>query len=315
MTVISKEDTEKLESRALTAGMIGNLFMGVAGVIAAYLSHSQAILVDGLFSLIGFSAALLGKRVARNARRQPDKFRPYGYAGDEAIFTTFRALSLLGLVLFAIANALMNILGYVNGAPQAKLIFEPMAIYFVVVGLTCVLLWAFHRWSWKKTGNLSEVLRLESKAAAFDGIITGAAAVGLLGIHFLKDGFLAPIAPVGDSVIVLVLCTTVVAQYFRDFIRGLGELAGVTASPRHVAAARRAARHTLTQDGGLLCDLSVSKLGRLFTVFVYYDPNRPVLAEHIDALTLQLQKDIGAALPDPEVFVVISKHGRVLPTE
>ncbi len=314
MTELQAEDRQRLEGRALNVGMFGNLFMATAGIVAAYLSHSQAILVDGLFSLIGFTAALLGKRVSRNAQRKPDKFRPYGYAGDEAIFTTFRSLSLLGLVIFAIANALFSIVGHFNGEPQPELIFAPMVSYFVIVGLTCLLLWYYHERAWAKTGKQSDVLRLEKKAAAFDGFITGAAAVGLLGVHILKDGVLAPIAPIGDSVIVLLLCTTVIAQYFWDFITGLGELAGVTAGPQHIAASRRAVRETLREDGGSMIDLSISKLGRLYTVMVYYDPLRPVSAAHIDELTLKLQSDVSALFETAEVFVVVSQQGRVLET-
>lgn len=306
------EITQRLEGRALGIGMAGNLFMAVAGIVAAYLSNSQAVLMDGLFSLIGFTAALLGKRVARNTQRKADKFRPFGYAGDEAIFKTFRALSLLGLVIFAITSATFNIVGYLNGEPQRELVFAPMLVYFAVIGLTCLILWAFHRRAWVKSGRQSEVLQLEQKAAAFDALITGSAAVGLLGIHALSDGILAPIAPIGDSIIVLILCLSVTVQYFRDFMTGLGELAGVTASPKFIASARRAMRETLGQDGGTLVDLSVSKLGRFFTVVVYYNPQRPTSAAHIDDLTRQLQSDLGPLFPQSEVFVVVSEHGRVL---
>ncbi len=312
MNISTTEGRHGLESRALNVGMAGNLFMAVAGILAAYYSHSQAILVDGLFSLIGFTAAVFGKRVARNAQRKPDKFRPYGYAGDEALFTTFRSLSLLGLVVFAVFNALLNIAGYLNGEAQPELKFAPMVGYFVVVGLTCLLLWVFHTRSWVKTGKQSDVLKLEKKAAAFDGIITFAAAVGLLGIHFLKDGFLAPIAPVGDSIIVLVLCATVIAQYFRDFMSGVQELAGVTAAPQHIAAARRAVRDTLRADGGTLIDLSVSKLGRGYSVMVFYDPQHPCLAAQIDQLTLQLRSDLSAIFDALDIVVIVSQQGRVL---
>lgn len=306
------DDLERLESRAMLAGMVGNLAMGVAGVLAAYLSQSQAVLVDGMFSMIGFTAALLGRRVTRNARRGPDRVRPYGYAGDEAIFVTFRALSLLGLVLFALAGAGMNIARYLQGGAVPELIVAPLYVYFTFIGALCAALWAFHRYAWIRSGRTSEVLRLESKAAAFDGLITGAAAVGILGIQYFRDGFLAPVAPVGDSLIVLALCSVVLFQYWRDFLSGLGELAGVTAAPARVADARRAARPVLQRDAGYLVDLSVSKMGRQFTVVLYYDPLRPISAEDTDALTVELQSGIGGVLPGAEVIMVISRHGRAM---
>ncbi len=53
----STGDHENAEQQALTVSMVGTLFMGVAGVVAAILSNSQAILLDGLLSFVGFIAA------------------------------------------------------------------------------------------------------------------------------------------------------------------------------------------------------------------------------------------------------------------
>ncbi|WP_171176598.1 cation transporter [Ruegeria sp. HKCCD8929] len=308
------EDQIRLrEGRALLIGMWGNLFMGAAGVVAAILSHSDAILVDGLFSLIGFTSALLGRRVSATVHAGPDRLRPFGYAADEAIFATFRALSLLGLVLFAMSGAAMNIYGYLTGDPPVPLKFGPLIVYFVLIGLTCALLWFIHRRAWKRTGESSDILRMEATAAAFDGIITAAAGVGMAGIYFLQDTALSVITPVGDSIIVLLLCSTVIARYISDFRRGLAELAGVTAAPEHIATTRRAARAALGEDGGRLNDLSVTKLGRSFQVAVYYDPGRPVLAQEIDTLNLRLQHDISAALPGADVILLATACGRSWP--
>jgi divalent metal cation (Fe/Co/Zn/Cd) transporter len=207
-----------IEGRALTIGMWGNLFMGSAGILAAILSNSQAILVDGLFSMIGFTAAIVGKRISRTANAQPDKRRPFGYAADEAIFTTFRSLSLLGLVLFALSSATMSIYAYANGNIPPVLNMGALLIYFVAIALTCALLWFFHNRAWRRTDRRSDILRLEAKAAAFDGLITVSAGGGLVLLSVYHDGFLAPIAPVGDSVIVLILCLVVVSRYFQDFL-------------------------------------------------------------------------------------------------
>lgn len=306
-------DTAQLEGRALTIGMWGNMFMGASGILAAVLSNSQAILVDGLFSLIGFTAAFAGKRISRTATAGPDRWRPFGYAADEALFTTFRALTLLGLVLFAVFSAVMRIVSYLSGDAPAELNFAPMAVYFPAMALTCALLWLFHSRAWRRSGRRSDILRLEARAAAFDGLMTVAAGGGLVAIILLRDGPLAPIAPVGDSIIVLGLCSFVLVRFFRDFLAGLRELAGVTAGPEDIAKARRAIRATLAEHKGTLHDLSVTKLGRQYTVAVYYAPGQPVSATSIDDLTQQLRSDLSTALEGADPVVVISDHGRRLP--
>ncbi|WP_181893266.1 cation transporter [Falsiruegeria mediterranea] len=305
---------KRLEGRSLIVGMWGNLFMGIAGVAAAILSNSDAILVDGLFSLIGFTAAILGRRVSQTAEAGPDRIRPAGYAADEAIFTTFRSLSLLGLVLFAITGAIMNIVSYASGGAPKPLVFGPLIIYFAVIGVTCFLLWGMHKWAWSRTGKKSDILRLEATAAAFDGVITAAAGIGMVGIVLLQDTALSFITPIGDSIIVLILCSTVVTRYFSDFMKGLGELAGVTADPEHIAKVRRTVRPALAEAKGVLTDLSVMKLGRTFVVTVYYNPGRPVTAAEVDTLTLRLEHELAPVL-SCDVFVLPSEYGRRWPDD
>lgn len=313
MATQNTSSTKRLEGRSLVIAMWGNLFMAAAGIVAGVLSNSNAIMMDGLFSLIGFGSAFLGRRISQRVDAGPDKLRPFGYAADEAIFSTFRSLSLLGLVLFAITNAAKNIYSYFNGMTPEPLNFAPMFVYFAVIGLTCIFLWAFHHFTWRKTGKVSSILRLESKAALFDGLITAAAGIGLGAIYMFRDGPLAPIAPIGDSIIVLLLCLLAIGSYVRDFRGGLGELANVVASPEHLATARRALRATLTEDGGTLQDMSVTKQGRSFLVTVYYDPGRPVTAEQIDDLNLRLINDARKAIDGSDVFLMITKHPRRWP--
>lgn len=312
---LSPDKTQVLERRAMIIGMGGNLIMCGMGLFTGYLSQSRAIQLDGLFSLIGFVAAFLGLRVAQRIARQPDKFRPYGYAADEAIFVTFRALTLFGLVLFAMVNAVLSILGYLSGEPQPALNFEPMLPYFVSVGALCLALAGFHGWCWVRTGRRSGLLKLEAQAAAFDGLVTAAAAAGLLSIGYFSDGFLAPIAPVGDSLVVLVLCITVLAQYFRDFLAGLAELAGVTAQPQDIASARRAIRDTLQKDGGILRDLTLTKTGRSYLAIVYYDPAKSVRAEEMDQLAKALNADVAATLAGAELCLVVTQTDRTAQTQ
>ncbi|PZX14900.1 putative Co/Zn/Cd cation transporter (cation efflux family) [Palleronia aestuarii] len=315
MTRPDRTTRQRIEARSLGLAMAGNLVMAAAGFVAGALSNSNAILLDGLFSLVGFGAAWLGRRVAVRADAPPDRIRPFGYAADEAIFTTFRALSLLGLVLFAVATAGRNIANYVRGAPPEPLIFAPMLVYFALIGAICLALWASHFVAWRRTNRQSGVLRLEMTAALFDGVITAAAGGGLALVYFFQDGFLAPVAPIGDSLVVLLLCLAATGTYLRDFGRGLRELAGATAPPAELAAARRALRPAIAEDGGRLRDLSIIRMGRLRLIAVYYDPGRPITAAELDRLNLRMIADARAALEGADVWLQMTEHPRRWPPE
>ncbi|MFD1882547.1 cation transporter [Paracoccus pacificus] len=304
-----------IESRSLIVAMWGNLFMAAAGVLAGFLSNSAAIMMDGLFSMVGFVSLLLARRISGRVTAGPDRLRPFGYAADEAIFVTFRALSLLGLVLAASTTSIQRIIAYLRGEVPAPLNFGAMPYYYLIITLTCFGLWWLHYRAWVKTGRSSDMLKLEGQAAAFDGAITVASGLGLAAIYFFGKGPLAPIAPVGDSIIVLLLCAFAVGGYFRDLRGGLAELAGVTASPDVIAVARRALRPALAEDGGRLSDLSVNKIGRTHQVMVYYDPGRPVTAAQADRLNLRMLRDLRGALPGADVMLVITEYPRRWPDE
>jgi divalent metal cation (Fe/Co/Zn/Cd) transporter len=309
------DQIQALEQRSLSTSKWSNLFMAAAGILAACLSNSQALLVDGLFSLIGFLAALIGAKISRDAMRDPDSRRPFGYAAEESAFVTFRALSLLALVVFAIFSAVQEILAYAQYGDARDLNYTVIVIYFLVIMAVCFGLAVVHRRSWVRTGRKSDILRIEAEAAKFDGILSFAAGAGLLGLPFLRGTPLDVIVPVGDSVIVLLLCLFLVGEYWREFRRGLGELLGVTARPRDLRTAVRAVRAEMEEDPGTVIDVALVKAGRQYEAAVFYDPARPVAGRDVDDLTDRLEAALGKVLGTVTVYVMISEYGRAVPED
>ncbi|MDP5218410.1 cation transporter [Ruegeria sp. 2205SS24-7] len=301
------------EARAFRLSMVANLLMGAAGVVAAVLSNSQAILVDGLFSLVGFVAGYFALRIRKRVNAIPDRHRPWGYAADEAIFTTFRALSLLGVVIFAILGAATRIYAYLIGKPIPEVQMGPVIVYFLLISATCLALWAFHYMAWRKGGKVSGMLRIEASSAAFDGAVTMVAGIGLIGVYYLRDSVLAPITPIGDSLIVILLCGFAISTYWSSFTSGLAELAGATAPPSELIKARRALREVFADWPGKVVDLALSKLGRSYQVAIYLTPARALTGTEVDRLTHQATRALAPVLDRSDVFVIISDHGRHLP--
>lgn len=126
-----------LEHRAMDLTRWANLGMGLAGALAAWASNSQALLIDGLFSLIGYISAVYAMKISQTAHLGPDRLRPFGHAAEEALYATFRSLALLGLVVFGIAQAVLGITDYLFGGDVEVLRLEPVAIYTVVVAGAC----------------------------------------------------------------------------------------------------------------------------------------------------------------------------------
>lgn len=290
--------------------MFGSLVMGIAGVSASVLSNSSALLVDGLFSLVGFCAAIVAIRVGRQASAAADDDRPFGYSADEAVFTTFRSLSLLGLVVFAFAGAVTKIAAYIGGTVPIAVKYEVIGIYVVAISLICLGLWANYRRAWKNSGEQSDILMLEARAAAFDGSITATAGVGFGLVYLLQNGPLAFVAPIGDSIIVLFLCLFAAATYWSDFKNSLGELVGVSAAPKIIQKVRATVQEKFSNENVDVIDIVVSKSGRLHFVAVFVNPFAPILAADVDRLSLLLEENLKAQFSRVEVLVIISESGR-----
>ena len=105
MRTADRRNDAALERRSLHLSMASNLVVGAAGIAAALASNSHAIMVDGLFSLVGFLAALVAIKVSQRVDQAPDRYRPLGYGMDAAILTTFRSFFLTGLVAYPRARA------------------------------------------------------------------------------------------------------------------------------------------------------------------------------------------------------------------
>lgn len=103
------ETAAAIERQSLQLGKWGNLLMAGAGVAAAYLSHSDALLVDGLYSGLNFVSAIVAANVAASVAKPADRRYPFGYGAYEALlqdrpFTLLEvAVTKLGRTHFAVS--------------------------------------------------------------------------------------------------------------------------------------------------------------------------------------------------------------------
>lgn len=313
-TGIDQEQKEAmaLENKAMALTKWANLGMGGAGALAAWLANSQALLIDGLFSLIGYIAAVFAMRISQTAHLGPDRFRPFGYAAEEAMYATFRSLALLALVVFGIAQAILGISDYLLGGNVETIRLAPVAAYTAIVATACFWLAYLHHSTWKKTGRKSEMMKLEATAAIYDGVITLFAGVGLLSVPFMTGTIFEPLAPVMDSLMVLVLCSLAILSYVRAFRKGMGQLAGAPASPKDQLAVWHAVRRVLTDGEGEIVDLALVRFGRKLDAVVYFDPKRSITADEVDELTFQISDQLETEVGLSSVLVVVSKGDRAL---
>ena len=287
-----------------------NLGMGLAGAVGALASNSQALMIDGLFSLIGYISAVYAMRISRTTQLGPDRQRPFGHASDEVLYATFRSLALIGLVVFGVVQSILGISDYILTGDVEEIQLFPVAVYTVIVVLCSFYLAEVHRRAWVKTGRTSDMLHLEMEASVYDGVLTLVAGIGLLSTPFVARTFLAPLAPVMDSIIVLLLCGFAVFGYLRAFQRSIAQLAGKSAERDIEEAVARIVRPILEAGGGEMVDLALVKIGRKLDAVVYFRPEYEVSPGAVDVLRDRITEAVASSIGAIQVLVVVSNHGR-----
>ncbi|MGE9295320.1 MAG: cation diffusion facilitator family transporter [Puniceicoccales bacterium] len=229
---MSHSDMLRLEQRALQYSVWGNLALGVLGIAFALLSHSEAVLLDGVFSFVNFCVALLSLRIARVVMRPPDDNYPYGYVFYEPMLNLGKGLIIGTVCLLAFASSLNALLhGGRNIAAGIAFFYAAAAIGGILVALTLRRL---------ARQCQSPIVEVDSKNWLLDGIISGIVAVALLGVYFLDQTPLASWTPYADPVAVMLLSVIFIpvpAKIIRD---NWSQILGRNTEPQLLADARAA---------------------------------------------------------------------------
>lgn len=302
-------DNTSIERNSLEVGKWGNLFMGVAGVVASVLSHSDALLIDGLYSGVNFVAAIVAARISTLTAKPADRRYPFGYDAHESLYVTFRSLVLLGIIAFAVFSGIEKIVTYATGGEVAELVFGPILIYTVVMVAICSGLAYWHRYNWQRTGQQSELLSTESKAAVVDAIVSAGAGGGLLGALLLRGTPLEGIVPVSDSIVVLIMCACIVPQPLRLFLGSLGEVAGKSADTATVDKVRTRAEELFRDRPYVVLEVAVTKLGRAHFILAYIKPSSPITGSEADKLWNEIKQALTMLLGSAKVEIVIAGQG------
>jgi len=104
------------ERRALRFALYGTLLFVALALGFALLTNSDAILFDGIYSLIAFSMSLLTLKVARLAERPDDDVFHFGYTSMEPTLNLFKSLLILLACVYAGVEATKRLLAGGNPA-------------------------------------------------------------------------------------------------------------------------------------------------------------------------------------------------------
>ena len=214
-------DKGRLEHRALRRSVWGNLFFAALGFGFAASSASEAILLDGFFSLVAFVLSLLTIRVAKLVQGPADDWFHFGYAAFEPMLNTVKGLLLLGICGISLLSAIKALLsGGRDLNPGWAL------VYAVIAASGAGLLAVWQKRAAKITG--SPLLEVDVENWKIDSLLSVGVGVAFLAAFLLRGSEWAQFLPYVDPVLVLILVAIMIKDPVRIVGEGVGELLAIS---------------------------------------------------------------------------------------
>lgn len=201
--------------------IILGIWAGIASVLLAFafaaLTASEALLLDGVFSLINVALALLTLKVSSLVMRPADEEYPFGYWHYETFLNLGKGAIILLVGLFAALSAALAIL---NGGRDIQ---AGWATVYAVIA--CLLGFAVAIFFEKRATQCnSNMLRIDAKNWRIDGILSGGIAVAFVVIVILEYFGINEFKPYADPMLVILLVIATIPVPLKIIVQAWHQL-------------------------------------------------------------------------------------------
>ncbi len=297
--------SDQIESSALKIGVIVNLMMAIAGWIAFSLTGSEALLLDGNFSLISSVTTIAAILIIHKKHKRTSVF-PYGRYFYESFFTFSKGILILGLIIAALIQNILKIIAFIEGDQLEKLKTGPILIYMALMIFLCFGLAFLYQHKNKKIHFQSSILNVETKASKIDGFMTIAVGIALVLTTFVPESSkLSFLLYIGDSIIVILMCLFLFQTPFEVIKGGFIELAGGSLQDKEAVHEIEMIVKNLLPNGLQMNNCHISKTGSSHLVLVYASSSTTTIAtETVNQYRNSLHEKLEVKYPNSEVEIV-----------
>jgi cation diffusion facilitator family transporter len=250
------------ERRALWLSVVGALFFSLLGFAFFLPTDSEAILLDGFFSLIGFAMGLLSLRVARLVQSPDDRHFHFGYAAFEPMLNTIKGLIILAVCLFAFSSSVGSVL---DGGRHINAGWG--TVYAVVATAGCFTIALIQQRAAKKTG--SQLVAVDVRTWLVDGFMSLVVTLAFVGAFLLSGSRWSHLVPYIDPGLVIVLTTFMFIVPIRIVVRGAGELLKIAPDASVQEEIRERVARVLDAEGLPDRVVRMVRIGREFWLLIH----------------------------------------------
>jgi predicted Co/Zn/Cd cation transporter (cation efflux family) len=292
----------ELEQGVLRRSIAATLAVATTGVVFGLVSGSQAILFDGLFSLVDGLIVVLSLANSRLLMSEGSRRFQFGYWHIEPIVIAFNGIVLMLLCLYALLNAIRGLL-----SGGRELDFDRAIVYSAAMMLVCFGMYAYERRSNSRIG--SQLIRLDMQSWLMSALI-GAGLLLAFGAAILARGTrFDHLIRYADPAILAVLTAILFFLPVGAVARALREIFQV--APAGLDRRIRAFMDELTTRRGFLTYTSyVARVGRarFIEIYIVLPADYPIASiAELDAIRAEIGEFIGD--PGPQRWLTITFTG------
>ncbi|WP_421291157.1 cation diffusion facilitator family transporter [Aeromonas veronii] len=294
------------EKQALTLSLFGCITFAIFGIGYGLFGGSNAIMLDGIFTLFSMGMTGLGLVTAYLVTRPSDARFQYGYAHFEPITNVINGTIILLLCLGALYSGITTLL---DGGREIDL--GHALIYAAVSTFFCAIIYRIEAQVAEQVD--SELVRVDSKEWLVDTLLSATLLIGFvvaIGLDAIGYGqYNRYIDPVLVSL--LALCATLIPiKVLGRNLREVLKIAPKGDVPQQVEQEIEALR----QRHGIECYSHLAKSGRRFDLElnILVAPGQEWPVERQDALRQELWSRLGDTLGDAWLSVCFTREKRWL---
>jgi cation diffusion facilitator family transporter len=271
---------EQKERRLLTLSFyVAGLFVFVA-LGFALITHSAAILFDGIYSLIAFFMALLTLKVANLVQKPDDDRFHFGYTAIEPTLNLFKSLIIIATCLYAIVGSIDSLL---TGGNSAE--FGLAIVYGAIATIGCFAVSSYMKYQGK---NLrSDLVGVDARTWFVDGVLSASILLGFVLAYVLEKTSFAGYAPFIDPLLLIVLGTAILPIPAKIMLDSLNEVINKAPPEAVTVVIEKKLKQTLVQVPYEHVEVRISKSGRDLYILVHI-----IVAESFSVATISELDDI-----------------------
>ncbi|MBE9515526.1 MAG: cation transporter [Proteobacteria bacterium] len=171
----SRDERYRETVKVTLVGSVIDLSLGAAKIIIGFISHSQALVADGIHSLSDLATDFMVLYAAKHASREADDEHPYGHGRIETIATVALGIALMGVAAGIAFDSIHRLF-------EPDRLLHPTYWAMVVAGISVVAKEAIYHYTMRAARKYkSDMLRANAWHSRSDAISSVVVMIGVGG--------------------------------------------------------------------------------------------------------------------------------------